>query len=485
MRRERVARNALILATVLCTGLLTSCVPPPRVPLAAVRRAVPAFTTVRAALLHAGLHPGGWPATHWWRLFHNHELTQLVHQGLVASGHIKAALAHIRAARAASRLAVSANGLSIAGEGRVQRERASANGLVPPPFAGHVFNYGTLGLHAHYDLGFWDRQHAAVKAALGEVAAREAEAAEVRLIVSTEIAERYWNFALTASRVRTARALYRVRARITGLLRSRYQAGIASAIQVDNAEAALAAAGMRLHAAKTRLLGARFAIAALVGRGPQFAYRLSVPPRGRLPSLNFPRRLSIDLLARRPDIELRYWQVKVAAAGRAEARARYYPDVSLDGALAYQSVTLATLINPVNIAAAVGPAINLPLFGSGARRAGLSASRARFDSAVDRYNAAIINAVNRVAYALLALADARQEWHEAERRMRHAQRAFVLVKARNTAGIVGALSTRRARLSLLAARQAEQDGRIHVLEALVAVIKSLGGGYHASNHGHT
>ena len=478
-----MTRITLILSTVLSTVLLTGCVPGPRMPLATMRRAVPAFTTVRAALTHAGLHPGRWPATHWWRLFHDRELTQLIHQGLAASGTIKAALAHIQAARAAYRLAASANGLSLAANATVQRERASATGLVPPPFAGHVFNYGTLGLDAHYDLAFWDRQHAAVKAALGDIAARQAQAALLRLIVSTEIAEQYWNLALAQSRVRTAQALTRVRARIVGLLQSRYRAGLASAIQVENAQAALAAAHMGLHAAQTGLLRTRFTLAALVGRGPGFAYRLSAPAPSRLPSLDFPRRISIDLLARRPDIEVRYWQVKIAAAGREEARARYYPDVSLNGALAYQSVTLGTLIDPANIAAAVGPAINLPLFGSGARRARLSRSRARFDMAIDRYNASIINAVNQVAYALVALAGARQEWQQAKTQTRHAQRAFFLVKTRLQAGIVGALSARRARLSLLAAQAEEDKSRVQVLKAVVAVIKNLGGGYHALNHG--
>ncbi len=483
MRRGSATRTTLILGTVLGTALLTSCVPAPRMPLATMRRAVPAFTTVRTALAHAGLHPGRWPATRWWRVFHDPKLTQLIHQGLAASGTIKAALAHVRAARAAYRLAASANGLSLAANASVQRERASATGLVPPPFAGHIFNYGTLGLNAHYDLAFWDRQHAAVKAALGNIAARQAQAALLRLIMSTEIAERYWNLALAQSRVRTAQARARVRAHIVGLLQSRYRAGLASAIQVNNGQAALAAARMGLHATQTGLLRARFALAALVGRGPGFAYRLSAPTPSHLPALDFPRRISIDLLARRPDIEVRYWQVKIASAGRAEARARYYPDVSLSGALAYQSITLGTLIDPANIAAAVGPAINLPLFGNGARRAGLSRSRARFDMAVDHYNASIINAVNQVAYALLALAGARQEWQQAKAQTRHAKRAFVLVKTRLRAGIVGDLSARRARLSLLAAQTAEDQSRVRVLKALVAVIKSLGGGYHALNHG--
>ncbi|MHB8253577.1 MAG: efflux transporter outer membrane subunit [Acidiferrobacter sp.] len=473
----RATRLAVALATLFAT-LLTACVPAPRIPLATVRARAPAFATVRTALTHAGLHAGAWPATRWWRIFHDPELTALIHQGLAASGSIRVALAHVRAAHAAYRLAAARTGPSVNATGSVQHEHASATGLIPPPFAGNTFNYGTIGLNAHYDLAFWDRQHVALKAALGAEHAATAEAAEVRLIVSTEIAERYWSLASAANRVREDDALLRVRRRMQFLLKTRFDAGITSAIRRENGSSLLAVARAQASAARATLLKTRFALAALLGRGPRFAATVPLPHVQTLPSVYFPRHIGLDLVARRPDIQVRYWQVRQAAVGREAARARYYPNLSLDATLGYQSIALASLINPANLATAVGPAINLPLFGSGARRADLSESRARFDAAVARYNATIIHAANHVAYALLALAAARHQWQDANAQAGSAARAYALICARQKAGIIGALPARAARLTVLNADHIENQARMRVLSAEVAVIKSLGGGYH-------
>jgi len=474
----RGLRIAVAIAT-LCATLIGGCVPAPRAPLSIARKSAPAFATVRKALRRAGLHAGAWPATRWWLAFHDPELTRLINLGLKANGDIKVALAHARAVRARYNLAASRTGLSINANGSVERERASATGLIPPPFAGSTFNYGNIGLDAHYDLAFWDHRHAALKAAIGASRASRAEAAEIRLIVSTEIAERYWDLALAASRVRTTQALIHVRAHMQSLVQARFRAGITSAIAYEDAQAQLAAARLKASAARIRLERARFALATLLGHGPRFASTIPLARAEALPSLSFPRHIRIDLIARRPDIQVRYWQVQAATAGREMARARYYPNISLDAAWGYQSITLASLINPANIATAVGPAINLPLFGSGARRANLSESRARFDAAVARYNATIVHAANHIAYALLMLASAQHQWQDAKTQSGAAQRAFFLTQARLKAGVVDALPTHRARLDVLASHIAQNEARIGVLKASVAVIKSLGGGYRA------
>ncbi|HUW98354.1 MAG TPA: efflux transporter outer membrane subunit [Acidiferrobacter sp.] len=483
MAEARPGSRARLTIAALWAAFVSGCVPAPRTPLAIARHSAPPFATVRTALTKAGLHAGAWPATRWWLAFHDPELTQLITEGLRANGDIQVALAHARAARDRYRVAVGQTGLAVDATGDVERERASATGLIPPPFAGTTFNYANLGLDAHYDLAYWDRQHAALKAAIGERRASRAEAAEVRLIVSTAIAARYWDLASAASHAHATEARLQVGRRIESLVQARFKAGIANAIDYENAQARLAQARLSASAARIRLQQARFALAALLGRGPQFASTIALPRTEPLPALSFPHHIRLDLIARRPDIQARYWQVQASIAGRAAARARYYPDISLGAAWGFQSITLTSLIRPANIAAAIGPAINLPLFGSGERRANLSASRAGYDAAVARYNATIVHAANHVAYALEGLASARHQWRDAQIRSNAADHAFALIHARQAAGIVGALPVRLARLDVLAARDAQSETRIGVLKAWVAVIRNLGGGYHAPASG--
>lgn len=459
--------------------LLGGCVPARRHPLAIPDARAPHFARIGVSLKTAGLRAGAWPATHWWRIFHDPELSRLIHIALKHNEGLKAAEGHLQAATDAADFAASRTGLSLSLRSRALRERASASGLIPPPFAGHTFDYGSVGLRARYDLAFWDHQHIAIAAALGAQKAARADAAEVRLLVSTEVAERYWHLAAAASGLREARALLRLRKSIETLLEARFQAGVAGAVREDEALASLASLRTRVHAERLALLKARFALAATLGRGPQFGLNLALPTRYALPKLSFPHRIGLDLIARRPDIQVRYWQVREALARRDAARARYYPDISLGANLGYQSITLSDLIDPANLAATVGPALNLPLFGDGARQARLRSSRAQFDIAVAHYNSAIVKAARDVAVALQTLAALQKEQQDAKVQTQQATRAFTLMQRRFRAGVIGAVPEQEAKLSVIEARYTETRAHVGVLEAEIAVLKNLGGGYRA------
>jgi len=444
-----------------------------------IRLAAPRLGRERLALHKEGLASGTWPPTHWWRSFHDPVLRRLIRVGLQNNNSIQIAEFHVRAARASYRLAQSQTELSLDAQGRLARERASATGLVPPPFAGHTLSYGSAGLGAQYDLASWGRRHWAIQTAVGALRATFAQNAEIRLLVSTEIAERYWEMAAAACRLQQARAVLAVHKRLRALLGARMKAGIQGAIRYDQEAADTALARAAVQEARLDLRSTQLSLAALVGRGPRFGLRLTAPSVRHVPTPLFPDHIRLDLIARRPDIQVRYWQVREAYAGRMTARARYYPDISLDARLAYQSITPADLLDPANLAARFGPAIHLPLFDSGARHAQLKVSRSRFDIAVARYNEAIVNAAAQVAGALEAVATARQNFVQAQRARHLSEQAFMLTQARLKAGILGRVSARRAQIPVLVARYRQQRARIAIDEASIRVLKSLGGGYHA------
>lgn len=473
--RRLSAHRILVLCGIV--GLLIGCVPPPRTPLSVPRTQGP-----RIALTHTplrrGLTMGSWPTTHWWRRFHNPTLTHLIDRGLQASGSLKVAMAHMDAASAALSAADDIKLPTVDADGSLTRERASASGLVPPPFAGAVVNYGLIGVAARYDLSWWDRRHIALQAAVGQARAAQATAAETRLIVSTLIASKYFRLEQATTAWKTAVAISTVRQHLTTLMGRWFHAGIISAVRYDNAQTANALARSTQSKAALLVWHMRLSLAALVGRGPQFAAHIPVPHQTRLPLLAIPKNLSLTLLARRPDIRVRYWQVASAAAGIGEAASRYYPDISLTGTFAFDSIHLGNLVNAGNIAAAIGPALHLPLFNGAQRRARLSESRARYNAAVARYNATIINAAAHVARAIATLSTAHTRTVDTRMALHSAQASFRLAQARFQAGINGVVPEREAQLNLLTAEMAFTTAREHALLAEIMVIKALGGGYH-------
>ena len=77
-----------------------------------------------------------WPAGDWWRTFEDAQLDQLIDEALSGSPTLKVAAARTRKALAFADTARSALYPRVDADFEITRERFSAKGETPPPFAG-------------------------------------------------------------------------------------------------------------------------------------------------------------------------------------------------------------------------------------------------------------------------------------------------------------------------------------------------------------
>src|SRR3546814_8361382 len=91
--------------------------------------------------------------------------------------------------------------------------------------------------------------------------------------------------------------------------------------------------------------------------------------------LPLPQDLPIDLLAHRPDVLAARARVDAATAGRAAAKAAFYPDLSLKAFAGYQSIDLDTLFDGGSGIWGFGPSVHLPLFDAQRLKAGYHGDR--------------------------------------------------------------------------------------------------------------
>src|SRR3546814_13726639 len=89
--------------------------------------------------------------------------------------------------------------------------------------------------------------------------------------------------------------------------------------------------------------------------------------------------------------------VDAATAGRAAAKAAFYPDLSLKAFAGYQSIGLDTLFDGGSGIWGFGPSVHLPLFDAQRLKAGYHGATAELDAAVASYNQTVLNAVRDVA----------------------------------------------------------------------------------------
>jgi multidrug efflux system outer membrane protein len=218
------------------------------------------------------------------------------------------------------------------------------------------------------------------------------------------------------------------------------------------------------------------ALAALVG-----VSSAELPPLSAhaLPEVNarLPDSVRIDLIARRPDIAATRWRVEAAEQSRASARAEFFPDVSINGLLGVQSVTLGRLLEYGSRVPSISAAIHLPLFDSGRIKARYGASQAAVDAAVTSYDEAVVEAARDVAAEATTLAqiDAEREQHRIE--LDAAAKLRASARARVRQGVTDVRTELAATESWIDQRDALLQLDAAAVSTDIGLKRALGGGY--------
>ncbi len=464
-----------VLMATLSAALLCSCVSIPPEPHAVAQPQSPA-AELPADIQLAGDH--AWPADRWWALYGDAQLDALIDRALQASPSLTAAAARVTAAQSALVVTRAAAGAEAGVTADANRQRYSANGLFPSPIGGGTFNDFNVKLQARYDFDLWGRNRAQVAASAGEEFARKAEAAQVRQTLASSVAASYFELQSLWALAANLREQAAAQQTLIDDQTRRVLRGLASADAPRAEQAKLAELRARIAEAEAGALSQREALRALLGPGDDMLAALQ--PR-LLPAAQaaLPPHLGYELLARRPDLQAARWRVESSMSRVDAAKAAFYPDINLSGALGLDSLTLPHLLKTASRTFFIGPSLALPLFSTGTLKGQLGEARSARDELIASYDQRVLDAVRDVAQAAAALqgiaAQAREQ-HEAALLLQAQQRS---AQARQRQGLADRATTVQAGLAVLRERQAGLQLDRQRLQTEVALTHALGGGFHA------
>lgn len=420
---------------------------------------------------------GDWPPTDWWAVFGDRQLGALIETALQGNPGLKIVQARVREAREQVQLAASRLSPRLNADVSLTRERLSENGLFPPPLGGSTFNLADASLGIGYEIDWWDKNQAAFRAALGESKAVEAEAAAVRLILSTAIAESYFSLQEASARLALAEERVASRRQALALVQLRLNHGLVSDLVYRQSLAQLKADEATAEGLRQQVQVDRYQLAALAGHGADWASRIVVPHAAFKGPFPLPARLPLDWIARRPDIAAQRSRVEAAAERVTEARARFYPNLDLAATAGLEAMNLGKLLSPGSLLVSFGPALHLPLFDAGALKAQLGARREQYAVAVEQYNQLVIDAAREVGEALSRFRAASRSLALERDALQAAARAEALARERFDRGLSDYSPVLATRVQALMEQERETALEAERLQAAVALIRSLGGGY--------
>ena len=459
-------RLILLVATVAVA--VTACTPP---------RGDAHVEAVSAAALGLATAPAGVPiAADWWRGFGDPQLDRLIADAVAGNPTLDAALARVAQADAvlSTRRADLAPEATLDAQGQVSR--LSGRYTIPPPFAGSTRFVGTGLANLRWNLDLFGRQRSAIRGARASVAAAGLDLAAARLALAGSVASTYLDLARAEAQAAIARRTIAARQGSLRLVDVRIRNRLASNLDRQAATTLLAQARQALVRSEAGAVLARNALAALAGRGVDYPATIrptAIRVDGGVP---LPATVPADLLSRRPDIAAAQARIVAAEQGREVARRAWYPNINLAALAGIQAIGLGNLLSLDAGTVGAGPALSLPLFDGGRRRADLAGATAALDVAIADYNDRVIGAVREAADGIAqvgALAADRTRQREIVRGYAETGR---LNNIRVASGLDSRLDLVDNDIRTLDAEQADADLAADAAQARVRLAVALGGG---------
>jgi NodT family efflux transporter outer membrane factor (OMF) lipoprotein len=218
------------------------------------------------------------------------------------------------------------------------------------------------------------------------------------------------------------------------------------------------------------------ALGVLVGQLPE---SIKLSP-GTLNTLSLPEvapGLPSDLLLRRPDIASAEAQLVEANANIRQARANFYPQISLTGSLGVQSAALATLFGPTSTLVNAAASATQTIFDNGLKRGQYDLTVAQEEELVADYRKAVVQAFTDVENALTQYRYVTEQEKLEKQAVDVAQNAADIARAQVLAGTSDIVTALQAQSTLFTDLDTYAQVRLARFEALVALYKALGGGW--------
>jgi multidrug efflux system outer membrane protein len=326
-----------------------------------------------------------------------------------------------------------------------------------------------------WELDIFGRIRSLKEEALNRFLAAQQMIAATRISLIAATASAYYGLAADAENRELARSTLDTQQQSLDLIRKSRDAGVASDLDVRQAE--------------TQVEAARAEMARYTGLVELDRHTLELLAGAPVPDALLPARLadikpltpvsaglSSEILLGRPDILAAEFQLKAANADIGAARAAFFPRISLTGQGGLLSGDLSDLFKAGARSWTFTPQVVTPIYTAGSLKSSLQASELGRDIAVADYEKAIQTAFREACDSLTLRRTLVSERTAQEALVQALDGTYRLSDTRYKAGIDSYLGVLVAQRSLFGAQQALIGVRLAELQNLVNLYKVLGGG---------
>lgn len=414
----------------------------------------------------------------WWREFHDPELDHLVQRAVADNLDLRIATANLLQARAL-RLGAAADAYPVVtGVASYSNEKFSQAGLFDAPVPKRTEELYDAGFDAAWELDFFGRVRRNVESSRALVEAADAGRRDVLVSLLSEVARNYFELRGTQNELAVQRRNATNQLQTLQITQSRLDAGGGTELDVARARAQLDNTLAEIPRLESSIAHAIHRLAVLLAQPPESLDAELAEPS---PIPDLPSMISIgspeSLLRRRPDVRVAERNLAAATANIGVAVSDLFPRVTFNGAIALQATSFSGLGGPASDTRSFGPSITWAALDLGHVRSAIKAAHAQADAQLAQYEKTVLTSLEETENALgdYARDQARRDF--LQQSVQASRRAAALAHERYDSGATDFLDVLDAERVALEAEDQLAQTQTQTGIALVAVYKSLGGGW--------
>ena len=409
----------------------------------------------------------------WWTTFNDPVLSDLMEQSVAGNLNLKQALNSVRQARIQRGITNADRFPSVNSSGSAGRTYSDD---MSGDFTGT--NSFRLGLDASWEVDLFGGIRRSIEAADANLEATEESYRDVLVSLLAEVALNYIEVRSYQAQVLVAESNLRSQEETYNITKWRYQAGLTTELDVENASKNLEQTRSQIPSLKSGLEQAKNRIAVLVGREPGALdseideYR-PVPVAPNEIALGIPA----DLLRRRPDLRKAERELAAQTAKIGVAEANLYPKITLSGNIGLSALNLGDLLGTDSLSTGATSGISWPVYQAGKIMKNIELQWATHEQRLIAYKSALLTALEDVENALISYSYDLARRESLLKASESAEQAAETSRAQYSSGLIDFQSVLEAESTLLTFQNNVVQSDAQIIKDLIGLYKALGGGW--------
>lgn len=424
---------------------------------------------------------GAYDGCQWWQMFDDNLLDSLIEVGLQNNYNAQVAARNIRLAENTLK-ATYANYSPNLGLNAGWTKSRTSGMTGNTPGSAYTDSYWNGNISMSWEVDVFGRIASQAKANKASIGVSRATYDGVLTSLAATIATDYFQLRVLQAERDVAREHSRSQLDVLNITKARYEASIASKLDVTQAEEVYYSTIASIPTLESSIDGLINSIAILVG-DPSNALVAELSTSRPLPDYNHIINAGVpaDLLRNRPDIIEAEKQIDVCAANLGVAKKDYLPSLSLTGSIGTTAHSTKDLFKNQSLGYSIAPTLSWTIFDGLARNRNVAAAKMDMENAIDNYNFTVLSAIEETQSAMSSyfytlkyianLQDVVNASRESER----------LSLEKYKGGLAAFINVADAQISYLENRNALIVAQGKALSALVTLQKALGGSWQCDN----